>query len=590
MAHNRGRTQPERALASALWSQGLRYLTSEAYKAKSGRSLLGNPDLVFPRKRLAVFVDGCFWHGCLECGKSAELSGAFWVSKIDTNRKRDKRVTMGLRDQGWTVLRIPEHDVRTKPALARTIDWLAPLIQAAPQKPAPETRKPSKPIRDFVAQDRPVPTTRRTAISLFSGAGLSDLGYQMAGFQFLVQVEVDRRRAAIGADNFPRSTWIARDVRTSSREIADAYHTATAQRLDLLVATPPCQGMSSSNPSRGKRQTPQANAQEEKNRLILEVIPVARLLKPRIIVAENVRQVLTLEVGYAGTKQKVIDVLRERLSEYEVFSRVVNMADYGIPQVRRRALVVAIHKDEPWLDRVSPHERFPWPSPTHAEQPSNGTKPWVSVQQWFEAMNYEPLDAKSKKLAQGAHPLHFVPAYGQDRYQQVSQIRPYSGRSAYENDTCPSCGSHPIERGRVLCPSCGSLMRNRPYVERTGRPSLIRGFHSSYRRMNPFRPASTITTNSSHVGSDVKIHPWENRVLSILECADLQTVPRFYNWARAKEGRTLYLIRNLVGEALPTYFTYLHGQVLNELLSIPESSPRPSREIDEALASLKKLG
>ena len=69
--------------------------------------------------------------------------------------------------------------------------------------------------------------------------------------------------------------------------------------------------------------------------------------------------------------------------------------------------------------------------------------------------------------------------------------------------------------------------------------------------MRPDRPAYTITTNSSHIGSDFKIHPWENRVLSILECADLQSVPRFYDWTRAKEQRTLYLIRNLVGEAFP---------------------------------------
>ena len=93
--------------------------------------------------------------------------------------------------------------------------------------------------------------------------------------------------------------------------------------------------------------------------------------------------------------------------------------------------------------------------------------------------------------------------------------------------------------------------------------------------MSPGRPAYTITTNSSHIGSDFKIHPWENRVLSILECADLQTVPRFYDWTRAKENRTLYLIRNLIGEAFPTYFTYLHGQVLAKLLSDSQDDGRP---------------
>ena len=129
MAHNRGRTQPERALASGLWRRGVRYFTHEGYKAVKGERLRGNPDIVFPRKKIVVFVDGCFWHGCAKCQKHSGLNGEFWVGKIDANQKRDKRVTAELENSGWTVLRIPEHDVRTKAALAQTIDWLVPLIK-----------------------------------------------------------------------------------------------------------------------------------------------------------------------------------------------------------------------------------------------------------------------------------------------------------------------------------------------------------------------------------------------------------------------------------------------------------------------------
>ena len=421
-------------------------------------------------------------------------------------------------------------------------------------------------IRDFLVKDKPENTARGTAVSLFSGAGLSDLGYEMAGFQFLVQVEVEKRRAAIGSDNFPASTWIAQDVRTSRDQIVAAYRAATSRRLDLLVATPPCQGMSSSNPSRGKRQTPRARAQEEKNRLLLEVVPLAKSLKPRIIVVENVRQVLTLEIDCEGIKGKLIDLLRAGLPDYKVLSGAVNMADYGIPQVRKRALIVAIHKEEARIESSLPRNSKTWPNPTHAERPTNGERPWMSIREWLEAMKYEPLDASSMDSSRGMHPLHFVPTYGPDRYKQISNIPAYSGRSAYQNDTCPSCGYQQVDEGLISCPSCHGVMHNRPYVERNGRPALIKGFHSSYRRMSADRPAYTITTNSSHVGSDFKIHPWENRVLSILECADLQAVPRFYDWTRAKKNRTLYLVRNLIGEAFPTYFTYLHGQVLRDLL------------------------
>ena len=352
----------------------------------------------------------------------------------------------------------------------------------------------SQAVRDFIMQARRAPSGSRTAVSLFSGAGLSDLGYEMAGFNFLVQAELDQRRAAIGADNFPDSKWVMGDVRECAEEIVEAYRFATSQRLDLLVATPPCQGMSSSNPSRGKRQTPQAKALEEKNKLILEVIPLARLLRPRIIVAENVRQVLTLNVGYGKTQGTVTDVLRDRLQEYDVSHGSVNVADYGVPQIRRRALVVAVHKEENWLGQEPDSDYPAWPPPSHAEKPHNGVRSWVGVQEWLESLQYEPLDARSKDTARGKHPLHFVPAYGADRYEQVSQIPPCSGQSAYENDTCLSCGFQDVERGLASCPACGNAMRNRPYVERDGQTSLIKGFRSSYRRMSPGRPAYTITT------------------------------------------------------------------------------------------------
>ena len=137
MAHNRGRTRPERALASELWGRGIRFFTHDGYKSVSGQRLTGSPDMIFPRKRVLIFVDGCFWHGCPQCRKHEGLRGKSWVNKISANRERDLRVTRQLTDAGWTVFRIPEHDVRTKAALAETIDRLVPVIHAASlEKPA----------------------------------------------------------------------------------------------------------------------------------------------------------------------------------------------------------------------------------------------------------------------------------------------------------------------------------------------------------------------------------------------------------------------------------------------------------------------
>ena len=134
MANNRGRTGPELALASELWRRGIRYYTHGGYHSITRKHLIGRPDIVLSRKRILIFVDGCFWHGCTECGKHLQLSSAFWVRKIASNQRRDVRVTSELRAAGWNVIRIPEHSIRTKTALAETTAWLVPLIHEAPSR------------------------------------------------------------------------------------------------------------------------------------------------------------------------------------------------------------------------------------------------------------------------------------------------------------------------------------------------------------------------------------------------------------------------------------------------------------------------
>lgn len=87
--------------------------------------LQGKPDFVFLKLRLAVFVDGCFWHGCPRCYSEPKSNRAFWRRKIAANKKRDHLVTRTLRKAGWRVLRIWEHD------LAKRSETRIRKIQAA---------------------------------------------------------------------------------------------------------------------------------------------------------------------------------------------------------------------------------------------------------------------------------------------------------------------------------------------------------------------------------------------------------------------------------------------------------------------------
>lgn len=106
MQSNRPRdTTTEVALRSALHRAGLRF-----YKHR--RPLPGlrcEPDILFPRVRLAVFVDGCFWHRCPDHGTLPKANGRWWRAKLEANQNRDRRNDEALRAAGWTVLRAWEH-------------------------------------------------------------------------------------------------------------------------------------------------------------------------------------------------------------------------------------------------------------------------------------------------------------------------------------------------------------------------------------------------------------------------------------------------------------------------------------------------
>lgn len=106
-----GNKETEGALAKILRRHGIRGW-------RRGAALFGKPDFVFRARRVAVFVDGCFWHGCPKHGTRPRQNRAFWDRKLRRNRARDRRVNRELRAQGWRVLRIWEHELRNETRLA----------------------------------------------------------------------------------------------------------------------------------------------------------------------------------------------------------------------------------------------------------------------------------------------------------------------------------------------------------------------------------------------------------------------------------------------------------------------------------------
>ena len=112
MARIRSRdTRPEVALRRLLWGAGLRYRLHFS-------TPVGRPDIVFPGRKVAVFVDGCFWHGCPDHYVRPRSSGEFWAEKLATNVRRDTQQTRRLEEAGWRVCRVWEHEVFEHPKRA----------------------------------------------------------------------------------------------------------------------------------------------------------------------------------------------------------------------------------------------------------------------------------------------------------------------------------------------------------------------------------------------------------------------------------------------------------------------------------------
>jgi DNA mismatch endonuclease, patch repair protein len=106
-ANRRRDTKPERALRSELHARALRFRKDLPIRA--GARLV-RPDVVFTRVRVAVFLDGCYWHACPEHGTSPQRNSAYWSSKLKLNVERDRAVDAALAEAGWRVIRIWEHE------------------------------------------------------------------------------------------------------------------------------------------------------------------------------------------------------------------------------------------------------------------------------------------------------------------------------------------------------------------------------------------------------------------------------------------------------------------------------------------------
>jgi DNA (cytosine-5)-methyltransferase 1 len=405
---------------------------------------------------------------------------------------------------------------------------------------------------------------RLPAVSLFTNCGAGDVGYARAGFRFQVAAEIDEQRLKVARLNLREAAAVTGDLRNTWPQVVATYQRKMEDKPPaLLAACPPCQGMSSARSGRGKERDADAGSRDERNLLVEVIAAVARELRPRLVVVENVLAFLTRKVRHPDTDESIAaaTLLVERLlADYAPFAMRTDLADFGVPQSRRRSFLTLVRRDEPGLIRLAAAGRAPFPAPTHGTT----EQPHVTLQAALGELGAVPLDSRSTATAGTG--LHSVPVLDGPRALMVASIPPGSGGSAWNNDMCASCGKVDPGPEDAACPRCRAPLA-RPVVKQDGTWRLIHGFrNSSYRRMRSDEPAATITTATGRVGSDNTLHPIEHRVLSPLECQHLQTIPHDFDWGDHLERHGHTSLRAMIGEAVPPQFTDLHGRVLASIL------------------------
>jgi len=387
--------------------------------------------------------------------------------------------------------------------------------------------------------------------------------------------------------NYPETKMIVGDIREKIDDIVTASRMRLAGRnLDILFATPPCQGMSKNGRGKLLRGVRDGLKDEldPRNQLATFVPEIVNQLNPSLVVFENVPEMeSTLVEDINKELVNLLDYLQDLMPDYVGVWKTIEFADYGVPQRRKRLITVFVRRDI--LSNNSKlvyNLSLVFPPQTHSNKPGLIYRPRLSVN---EPTGFLPtLDAKNETTARSEIPYHYVSVLEARKYWWVSNTKP--NKSAFDNQCvnaeCMFDENQAHGTGRnssgvnsantttpIYCSRCESLLP-RPVVGVAGEERLMKGFTSAYKRMSGDLPASALTTNLSYVMSDQKVHPSQHRPLSLYEAMVLHTITDFKWIWELSDGKKASdkLIRESIGESIPPrglqiIFSSIFEQALN---------------------------
>jgi DNA (cytosine-5)-methyltransferase 1 len=434
-------------------------------------------DIVFPGDGLAVFANGCFWHLCPEHGVIPKSNRDYWKPKLAKNAERDAMIDRALRRDGWSVLRVWDH--------------------SSPREAAEQVGERLMELRTHAVLRQHVPV--RSAVDLFAGAGGSTQGLKDASYEVVAAIELDSVASDTYAANHPEIELMREDICNVEPAALRRRLGLARKELGLLNACPPCQGFSTLGPG---------DAEDERNDLVTQVESFLAEFLPHAFILENVPG-LQRDYRFTALLEKA------RSLNYAVKDYLVNATDFGVPQNRRRLIVLGI--------RSGDENRFPeHPAALLPRHFHRTPEPLLRV-----LAQVGSLDAEDD-------PVHRARKSSPAVKRRISAI--------------------PVNGDRFDLPESEQLSCHKSMGAR-------RSATASYGRMKTDAPAPTLTTRCTTPACGRFVHPTEDRGISLREAALIQTFPRRYRF----EG-TYQQVEAQIGNAVPARLARGLGLAVSELL------------------------
>lgn len=394
-----------------------------------------------------------------------------------------------------------------------------------------------------------------TYISLFSSAGVGCYGFKEAGFECIATNEILEKRLKIQKLNHKckyESGYILGDIKDKNIKNQiftqiDFYKKLGNDRVDVLIATPPCQGMSVANHKK-------SNNEIERNSLVVESVELIKEIKPRFFILENVASFYkTGCVDKNGNILSIGDMIEQNLhKEYSIYNEVLNLKNYGSNSSRTRTLVIGVCKELKNL--IAPFELFP----KYSKE-----KTLRQVISHLKSLEWGEYDTKDFY-----HSFRIYPANMREWIKDLKE-----GQSAFDNkEICKR--PHKIENGMII-----------ENANKNG---------DKYTRQKWDSVAPCIHTRNDQMASQNTIHPQDDRVFSIRELMNMMNIPHSFKWLpfeleylnslsndeKIKISKQNEMnIRQSIGEAVPTIIFKQIADKIKDFMNLKRLDNKKMKEI-----------